>query len=81
MASRTHSTSSNIPATLDQSLPQCLTEHQVATILGWAVQSLRNDRCSLRRIPYLKLGRSVRYKLSDVLEFIEKHRIPARMTA
>jgi hypothetical protein len=52
-----------------------VTEVQAAEILGRAVQTLRNDR-HLRQGPaYIKLGRSVRYKVSDLLKYLESHRI------
>jgi hypothetical protein len=50
-------------------------EKEAAKTMGLAVQTLRNWR-HLRRGPaYVKLGRSVRYRIDDLMEFIEKHRI------
>jgi len=54
-------------------------EHQAATILGKAVQTLRNERCSCKGPAYIKLGRSVRYKISDLLDYIARHRIDPEM--
>ena len=52
-----------------------INETQAAEILGRAVQTLRNDR-HLRKGPaYLKLGRSVRYRVNDHFDYIERHRI------
>jgi len=39
------------------------------------LSSLRNDRFIERGIPYIKIGRSVRYSLEDVLRFMEEHKI------
>jgi hypothetical protein len=52
-----------------------LTELQVADITGRALSTLRNERFCRRGIPYVKIGRSVRYNLQDVIGFMESHRI------
>jgi len=52
-----------------------LAEKEVSALTGRAVQSLRNDRCRGTGIVYYKVGGSVRYKLGDVLRFMEQHRI------
>lgn len=50
-----------------------LTEDEVAQLLSISVQTLRNDRClPSRRYPYVKFGRSVRYRLADILGLIER---------
>ncbi len=50
-------------------------EKEAAKKMGVAVQTLRNWR-HLRKGPaYIKLGRSVRYRAEDLLDFIEKHKI------
>lgn len=54
---------------------QYLTEGEVSSITRRALQTLRNDRHRRRGIPYVKVGRSVRYKLADVLEFMDSRRI------
>jgi len=48
---------------------------EVERISGKKLQTLANERHDGRGIPYYKVGRSVRYKLSDVLAFMERHRI------
>jgi predicted DNA-binding transcriptional regulator AlpA len=50
-------------------------EHEAAKRTGKAVQSLRNDRHNRRGLPYVKLGRSVRYSLADIDSYIRAHRI------
>jgi hypothetical protein len=54
---------------------QYLTEGEVSRITRRALQTLRNDRHRRQGIPYVKVGRSVRYKLADVLEFMDSRRI------
>jgi hypothetical protein len=46
-----------------------LTEQQLAARHQRSVKTLRNDRVSGGYVPFLKIGRSVRYRLSDVLAF------------
>ena len=57
------------------SMPQALDEHQTSRVVLRAVQSLRNDRHMRRGIPYCKIGRSVRYLLSDIQAYLEKNRV------
>jgi len=56
-----------------------ITEQKVSELTGLALSTLRNDRARAgrRRLPYHKIGRSVRYLESDVIAFMEKHRIEA----
>ena len=55
--------------------PQYIDEQAVARITGRALSTLRNERFNRRGIPYYKVGRSVRYKLEDVVQFMESCRI------
>jgi hypothetical protein len=50
-------------------------EHEAAAYVGLAVQSLRNKRFKGEQPPYFKIGRSVRYRIEDLEEFLMKHRI------
>jgi hypothetical protein len=52
-----------------------ITENQVSEITGLALQTLRNDRCQGKRLPYRKIGRSIRYRLDEVFAYIEAHRV------
>ena len=52
-----------------------LTEVQVAEITGRALSTLRNERFSRCGIPYIKIGRSVRYSFQDVINFMEARKI------
>jgi hypothetical protein len=57
------------------SLEQLLNEHQVAELLGFHVQTLRNHRTAGVGLPYLKIGRSVRYQLADIQDHLSGCRI------
>lgn len=50
-------------------------EKQVSEMIGRALQTLRNDRHHNCGIPYIKNGRSVRYNLQEVINYMESHRI------
>lgn len=52
-----------------------LNEKQVKEITGRALSTLRNDRFNRRGIPYVKVGRSIRYSELDVINFMEKRKI------
>lgn len=50
-------------------------EKQMAMTIGKSVQTLRNDRHLNRGLPYIKLGRSVRYSMEDIERFIDDRKI------
>jgi predicted DNA-binding transcriptional regulator AlpA len=52
-----------------------LNEVQVAEMTGRALSTLRNERSRNEGIPYIKIGRSVRYSLQDVINFMEARKI------
>jgi len=54
---------------------QYLDEKKVSKLTGRALSTLRNDRHRRRGIPYSKIGRSVRYCLDDVLQYMRQRRI------
>jgi hypothetical protein len=55
-----------------------LTEKGVSKITKIGIQTLRNHRSKGCGIPYSKSGRSVRYRLKDVLQYMGERRIKAR---
>lgn len=59
-------------------VPKYLNETMVAEITGRALSTLRNERAMGRGIPYVKVGRSVRYDLADVVSFMESRKIRTR---
>ena len=60
---------------------EVIKETQTAEILDRAVQTLRNDRHLRQGPPYIKLGRSIRYRVSDLMDYIDKHRIDPEKAA
>ena len=50
-------------------------EEETAAYLSNSVATLRNDRHLGRGLPYVKLGRSIRYRGADILAYIESHTI------
>ncbi len=61
--------------TTNKTLPQLLTEKELATRLCLSVQTLRNHRFQGRGVPYMKIGSAVRYKEADVYDWLEKQKI------
>ncbi|GJE53796.1 helix-turn-helix transcriptional regulator [Methylobacterium thuringiense] len=51
-----------------------LNEHDVALRQARSVRTLQNQRVQGGGIPYLKLGRAVRYRLSDVIAWEDARR-------
>lgn len=54
---------------------QFLNEKQVSQMTNIPLQTLRNNRFQHKGINYVKIGRSVRYEVSDILDFMEKRKI------
>jgi hypothetical protein len=52
-----------------------LSPKEVSKLIGRAEQTLANERSTRRGLPYVKIGRSIRYKLTDVLSYTEARRI------
>lgn len=50
-------------------------EYQVAALTGLSRSKLQKDRFNGQGIPYSKIGKACRYRVSDVLGFMEQHRI------
>ncbi len=50
-------------------------EKEVKRITGLALSTLRNQRCLGVGIPYVKVGRAVRYSLKDITTFMENRKI------
>jgi excisionase family DNA binding protein len=56
-------------------------ERVAAEYLGLSVRTLQKRRFERQNPPYLKIGRSVRYRLEDLDAFLEAHRIDPRQGA
>jgi hypothetical protein len=52
---------------------QLLTEIEAAQLRKQSVRTLQAERLRGRGCAFVKLGRSVRYRRTDVLRFIESH--------
>jgi Helix-turn-helix domain len=52
-------------------LPSILTPEEVARVLRCTVASLAQDRFRHQGIPYIKLGRRIRYLRADVTKFLD----------
>ena len=55
--------------------PNLLSSEQVAELTGLALDTLAQWRSQRRGIPYLKIGRLVRYDLSDVQAYLRGCRV------
>jgi hypothetical protein len=53
-------------------------ERKVSEITERSVFTLRNERVQRKGFPFYRIGRSIRYKLSDILLFMEGRRIETR---
>lgn len=56
-------------------IPRYVNEKEVSRITGRAIQTLRNDRFRGQGIPYVKIGKAIRYQLSDVIDFMENRKV------
>ena len=52
-----------------------LTEKEAAAMTGLSVSTLQKQRFYHRGIPYAKVGRSVRYAVRDVQDYMQAHTI------
>ena len=52
-----------------------INEHEVAEVTSRSVSTLRNERSRGVGIPYIKIGRSVRYSSTDVSDYMESRKI------
>lgn len=52
-------------------VPLLLTQERTAAILGVSPKWLERDRWIERKIPFVKVGRLVRYRAADVAAYIE----------
>ena len=57
---------------------QYINEVNVSDMTGMSVATLRNHRWLGKGIPYIKIGRTVRYQESEVLEYLENLRVQTK---
>ena len=60
---------------METTIPRYLTEKEVAKMTGLSLSTLRSHRFNNKGMPYCKLERAVRYKLSDVIVYLEERTI------
>ena len=60
----------------NQSGSKLLTTEEAASFLGMAPDTLVVWRCTRRvNLPYVKLGRAIRYRLEDLTAFVSASRV------
>ncbi len=52
-----------------------LNEKDVSNLTGLALSTLRNHRCKGKGLPYIKIGKAVRYSFQDIIDYFEGHKI------
>lgn len=60
-----------------EELPPIATPPQVAKVVQTTVDALAQDRYRGRGIPYVRIGRRIRYLRADVLQFLQDNKIGA----
>ena len=55
--------------------PRWVNEKVVSEMVGLSLQTLRNRRFMGEGPVYSKLGRAVRYKISDIIKFAEARKV------
>ncbi|WP_088285933.1 hypothetical protein [Ideonella sp. A 288] len=50
-------------------------EFTCAAAVGWSVHTVRKDRAGKRRLPFYRIGRSVRYNLDRVFEALREYEV------
>jgi hypothetical protein len=50
-----------------------VSEKELAPLIGRGMSTIRKDRMFGRGVPFVKIGGSIRYRLSDVVKFMEAH--------
>ena len=56
-------------------VPALWTQDETAQYIGKSLKWLERDRWAGPTIPYVKLGRSVRYRASDVIAVVEANTV------
>lgn len=53
-------------------VPELMTATQVARILGVSTETLRKWRAKRKCLPFVRVGRHIRYRAADVAAFVEQ---------
>ena len=79
LSKRTIAEMGNTHHKTDTTRPKFLTENEAADYLGIKPQTLCSWRCTRRyNLPFIKVGRLVRYRPEDVEAFLESRTMGAR---
>lgn len=60
----------------EASLPALMTTAEVAQFIRASRQSLDQDRYLGRGLPYVRIGRKIRYRREDILNYLDANTIP-----
>jgi len=52
-----------------------LTEKEVAELTGLSLSTLRMNRSKGKGLSYLKIGKCVRYRMADLENYLESHKV------
>ncbi len=63
------------PIPLEKLKDRYLTAKEASELTGMNPATLANQRSARRGIPFIKVGRSIRYRMTDILAFMDGHRI------
>lgn len=55
--------------------PEYIKEHEAAYMMGLSVKTLQNYRWQKREIPYVKIGSACRYKVQDLIDYMESKKV------
>lgn len=56
-------------------VPELMTAQQVARLLGISTETLRKWRAKRKCLPYVRVGRHIRYRATDVAAFVEQRTV------
>lgn len=56
-------------------LPDILTERETSRAIRLAPSTLRNARHHRKLLPFIRVGRSVRYRKSDIVAYLDANRV------
>lgn len=70
-SSRRNRLSSELIAELSRRYPPLLNQRQYCELTGKAPSTAEQDRLYGRGAPFIRMGRSIRYRLDDVLAWLE----------
>jgi hypothetical protein len=68
-------TTSRVVTTGQAETPRWIDEKELSKTIGVALQTLRNWRFRQIGPPYFKVGRMVRYRLDEVIHFMQQGKI------